>query len=135
LIEQKIIHFQEKVISNKKTKEVVDVDSAVWYIEAALNYYYCEPKMVGEANLDSVYITLPINEKGKILFDAVSIAYLKFISSLNKRASIQLADVSVIETSKKQNEETFLLVIYEMEESEFIDPNVSQSGIFDINLR
>ncbi len=39
--EQKILNFKEKMQNPNKSDETISIDSAVWYIEAALNYTYC----------------------------------------------------------------------------------------------
>ena len=39
--EQKILNFKEQMKSGDKSGETMSMDSAVWYIEAALNYTYC----------------------------------------------------------------------------------------------
>jgi len=42
--EQSILNFKTKVASGLKSAQTISVDSAVWYIEAALNYSYCIAK-------------------------------------------------------------------------------------------
>ena len=39
--EQKILNFKAKLQNPNKSNESMSIDSAVWYIEAALNYTYC----------------------------------------------------------------------------------------------
>jgi len=41
LTEQKILNFKAQMQNPNKSNESMSIDSAVWYIEAALNYTYC----------------------------------------------------------------------------------------------
>lgn len=105
--EQKILAFKDKVESksNQKSGEMLEIDSAVWYIEAALNYTYCDPGISNIINVDSVFVTVPVSESGEINFSNVVSAYNDFSSNLNNLVNqkadddkkIQLADISIVE--------------------------------------
>jgi len=41
-LEQLILNFEQKLNSGQKDGTVYDADSAVWYVEALLNYSFCE---------------------------------------------------------------------------------------------
>ncbi len=50
--EQKILNFKAKMESGSKSGETMSIDSAVWYIEAALNYTYCYvPEEIPEVDM------------------------------------------------------------------------------------
>jgi len=65
--EQKILNFKEKMKTHTKSDELVSIDSAVWYIEAALNYTYCYliPEELPETDafeVDSFIVNIQTNQ-------------------------------------------------------------------------
>lgn len=89
----KILNFKDKIENpdGVKSDEMISVDSAVWYIEAALNYTYCvildTTVKYTETTIDSVFRQIPITD-GEVSFNEVQIAYLSIesniLSALNK---------------------------------------------------
>ncbi len=76
---QKILAFKAKVASGDKSAETMSLDSAVWYVEAALNFTYCmhtenEP-VYSEVFVDSFKIDFTA-ENGKVNFTEIAPAYL-----------------------------------------------------------
>lgn len=83
----KILNFKDKIENpdGVKSDEMISVDSAVWYIEAALNYTYCivpdtTLKYTG-TTIDSVFRQIPITD-GEVSFNEVQIAYLSIESNI-----------------------------------------------------
>ncbi|OQY03298.1 MAG: hypothetical protein B6I20_05325 [Bacteroidetes bacterium 4572_117] len=117
--EQKILNFKDKLKSTKKSSEMIEVDSAVWYIEAALNYSYCEPAITELLKTDSVFVSVPISETNEINFNDVIVAYNDLSNGMNtilgqipdENKKIQLADVSIVKNNTKTNSENFKLII------------------------
>jgi len=83
LVLNKILNFKNKVenYKNIKTDETISIDSAVWYIEAALNYSYCviseEQANSGaiEQISDSIFYEINISDE-KINLQSVIDVYL-----------------------------------------------------------
>jgi len=98
---------------------MLEVDSVTWYIEAALNYTYCEPAISSIISTDSVFVNVPVSESGKINFSDVVTAYNEFSSGMNNifeqtpgdNKKIQLADISIVENNKKATGETYKAII------------------------
>jgi hypothetical protein len=98
---QKILNFKAKIETGNKSYETMSVDSAVWYVEAALNYTYDKPYRSEIMKYDSFFVTVPVSADGKISFsDAAEIQFdteLKTILTQNAGAEtkLQVADISV----------------------------------------
>ncbi len=106
----KILNFKNLVENpqNIKSGEVMSVDSAVWYIEALLNYEYCiiydSTQMYNEFAKDSILMNICIENNQINLqeivnafceFENLMIEKLKKIDSENKR--VNLVDVKYTE--------------------------------------
>lgn len=77
--EERILKFKEKINSGNKSDELISVDSAVWYIEAALNYTYCiveDETFFEESDFfaDSVKVSIVVNDNS-VNFSNVSSVY------------------------------------------------------------
>ncbi len=76
---QKILAFKAKVESGEKSAETMSLDSAVWYVEAALNFTYC--MVLPEDNFTNSQIisdSLKIDFSGdnsRVSFADVALAY------------------------------------------------------------
>ena len=80
--EQKILNFKSKLESGNKSGEVLDIDSAVWYIEAALNYTYCEIDTSDVINIDSSFYQILDIENNRINFSEIVCIYNEFVNYL-----------------------------------------------------
>lgn len=74
----KIQAFKAKMEKGVKTTDVYTVDSAVWYIEATLNFAYClhteDDPVVSDYLTDSLVIPVTVNDE-TISFEDVTAAY------------------------------------------------------------
>lgn len=60
-IEQQIIQFKNQLSDTKKSGEIVEIDSAIWYINSALNYSYTFPYVeYYDYFTDSAFVTMNI---------------------------------------------------------------------------
>lgn len=115
--EERILNFKHKMIQNLKSSESLSLDSAVWYLEAALNYSYCEIDSAEIVNIDSIFIKVPVSADGTINFSNVVEAYNQLNSGLinifdqtpGEDINMQFTDISVKETNDKSNEITLKL--------------------------
>jgi len=107
--EERILNFKHKMIQNLKSSETLSLDSAVWYLEAALNYSYDEPSTAEIIKIDSVFINVPISENGTISFEDVTTAYNELDGGVNtifnETAGTDL-DLQVADVSLKENTDT-----------------------------
>jgi len=59
-----------------KSGEVMEVDSAVWYLEATINYSHTFPnEYYGQMKIDTAYLTLTLNNDGMTDFEEVAQRY------------------------------------------------------------
>jgi len=59
-----------------KSGEVLEADSAVWYLEATINYSHAFPNdYYGQMKIDTSYITLTRNNEGKVDMNELSLKY------------------------------------------------------------
>jgi hypothetical protein len=101
-IEKQIINFKNKIKSNLKSDETLSIDSAVWYVEAALNYSHSVVQRCTEFKVDTIVIPVPVND-GKVSLQDLSSAMSSFEESIASdlansgyaNASLYLADISV----------------------------------------
>ena len=116
LTEIRILKFKDKIKTEKNLKsgDMMNIDTAVWYIEALLNYtYFRMPEDAPETNItnfDTLEMSVPI-ENGEVSLYDVANMYYQFESSIligfeqfkepNKLLSV--ADISF-------NENTFTCV-------------------------
>jgi len=87
-----------------KSNETMSIDSAVWYIEAALNYTYCEITSSEIIGVDSVFITVNVNDENEINFNDLTSAFNEFETSLLNALgdnNLRLADIELVESSEK----------------------------------
>ncbi len=114
--EQKILNFKEKMKIGDKSGETMTVEDAVWNIEAALNYTYCNSEISEVIGVDSVFVTVDVTENGELNFNDVINAYdqlnLGLINVIGNN-TMRLADVEFIETSNKSGEKQLKLVVVE----------------------
>ena len=120
--EQKILDFKDKITnkSNQKSEEIFEIDSVVWYIEATLNYTYCNPEVSDILNIDSVFINVPVSEDGNVTFSNVVNAYHDIYIGMNNiynqtsgdNKKIQIADIEIIESNSKINGKTLKLTTF-----------------------
>ncbi|MBE9469515.1 MAG: hypothetical protein IMY72_14510 [Bacteroidetes bacterium] len=60
-IEQQIIQFKNQLSDTKKSGEIVELDSAIWYINFTLNYTYTFPYIeYCDYYIDSAFVTMNI---------------------------------------------------------------------------
>jgi len=128
----KILNFKNLVENpqNIKSGEFMSVDSAVWYIEALLNYEYCviedSNQVFAETTLDSSFIQ--IKKTNEIdLFDVIT-SFNQFKTQiLNKLKKIDndFKRVSVVDISIKDNQFVAYYMFNFGEQSKVICPNIS----------
>jgi len=59
-----------------KSGEVMEADSAIWYLEATINYSHAFPnEYYGQLKIDTSYITLTRNNEGKVDMNELSLKY------------------------------------------------------------
>jgi hypothetical protein len=59
-----------------KSGEVLEADSAVWYLEATINYSHAFPNdYYGQMKIDTSYITLTRNNEGKVDMNELALKY------------------------------------------------------------
>jgi len=115
--EQKIQNFKVKLETGGKTDETLTLDSAVWYIEAALNYSYSDSYATEIIKVDSAFVSVPVSDNGTINFNHVVYAYNKLYGGLiniytqteGENLSIRLTDISLKAADNKSDEQTFKL--------------------------
>lgn len=88
-LEKRIISFRDKIDlirenpSLKSGSDPMDVDSAIWYIEATSNLTYGDASFETEEFIvDSAFIEVPVTN-GQILWTDVQVAYDQVIDSLS----------------------------------------------------
>ncbi|MCF8303571.1 MAG: hypothetical protein K9I94_09890 [Bacteroidales bacterium] len=112
-IENRILHFKDKMTqirenpNLKSGSELMELDSVVWYIEAALNYSHADATS-GFNNLmgDSAVISIPLTN-GKVTIASMVEAYDAFMDSIaeqyatlsNPDAHLVVADISLQESN------------------------------------
>ena len=97
--EQKILNFKDKLKSGNKSEETMTVDSAVWYIEAALNYTYSDVKASEVYKIDSIIIPIVLNEDEEVFFSDIQNMYNLFEDELTiiiAGNKVQLTDIEFI---------------------------------------
>lgn len=95
IVLHKILDFKNSVENpdNLKSEQTMSIDSAVWYIEAALNYTYCmteNPEMYENAEIitDSIVIDLNV-ENNDVAYQSVIYSYESFNIFLNQNLENQ----------------------------------------------
>jgi hypothetical protein len=78
-----IENFKAKGKSHLKSGEEMSIDSAKWYLRATANYTYGDAsKVTDEVKTDTLLITIPLNEDGKIPFGTVWSKYEEMIEGI-----------------------------------------------------
>jgi len=86
-IKNKILSFKERMNSNFKTGSDLCIDSAVWYVEAAVNYDYGDVTNNREGlDIDTAYFSVPLSD-GKVTTTQAAVAYGKIVDSLTVQYS------------------------------------------------
>jgi len=111
-LEKRIIAFRDKIDlvredpTLKSGTDPMDVDSAIWYIEATSNFTYGDASFeTEEFVVDSAFIEVPVTN-GQILWADVQVAYDQVIDSLSEHNSnitasekqLIVADISLKES-------------------------------------
>ncbi|MCK4407173.1 MAG: hypothetical protein KAT33_05865 [Bacteroidales bacterium] len=104
-VESLIKNFLNNTMNNLKTKEEYKTDSAVWYLEATLNYSYAiYDSSSADYSVDSAHFSIKLNNNDKVDSDDLSDTYYKMTDSLKSHYSgitestkhLMLADVSIV---------------------------------------
>ena len=83
-ITQQIQSFKQKIFSKFKDGEEMKVDSAIWYLEAALNLTYARANNTRDIiHLDSAIVSVPLTQDSKILLSDIAMAYTNLVDSLS----------------------------------------------------
>lgn len=98
-----LIHnFEQKMNDALKSAETISLDSAVWCIEASLNYNYADPaNATGEYSINSFTYTFSVNENSEVLLSDVQTIYEQMENDLvnNQKSSdnvvLAFSDISV----------------------------------------
>ena len=110
IVLQRILDFKDNVEnpSNLKSGEMISIDSAVWYVEAALNYTYCiseEPVIeFNDVYTDSIVLVYEIENNEIEYYHAITL-YNEIYNSLEDKSnsldleqkSIRMTDVEFTE--------------------------------------
>ena len=86
-ITNKILSFKERMNSHFKTGSDLCIDSAVWYVEATVNYDYGDVTNNREGlDMDTAYFSVPLSD-GKVTASQAAAVYDKIIDSLSVQYS------------------------------------------------
>jgi hypothetical protein len=125
--EQKILAFKAKLDNPEKTGETMSIDSAVWYIEAALNYTHCHISASEIIDKDTIIAVIPATEDGTINFSDISSSFSSFSSIIeNEQNDVLFADIFISDTNKSEGLE--IVMVY-AEKGEV--PNLADFGQTD----
>ena len=97
----KIINFKKKMDfikanPNIKSGESKSVDSAVWYLEAATNFYYVDSDFDEYGlSIDSIIIEIP-KTNGEISLNDIQVAYSNIINTLQTQLSAPNGEQKVL---------------------------------------
>ena len=106
-VEQKILNFNTKVKSNKKSNETMTLEEAIWNIEASFNYNYGETHInYAELHTDSTFISLNTINGCEVSFTEVQNLYNEGLESLTsfyhsikeENVHCKLVDLSLVNT-------------------------------------
>ena len=104
--EQKILNFKEQMKNPNKANETMSIDSAVWYIEAALNYTHCNAEVSEIVGVDSVFVTVTVSDS-EINFNDIIVAYNQLNADLINivgENTMRVADVKFVKNTDKTDE-------------------------------
>lgn len=91
-----IKQFEEQLNSDLKSAETMSLDSAVWYMEASLNYYYADPdEAEGEYSINTQAYSLPLDENGEVLVSDVQTFYEQMEDDLGNNQKLSGDEVLV----------------------------------------
>ncbi len=115
-LEKRIVAFIDKIDlirenpTLKSSTEPMDVDSAVWYIEATSNFTFGDASFKTEEFIvDSAFIEVPVTN-GQILLADVQAAYDQVVNSLsehNANITANQKQLVVADISLKESDENF----------------------------
>jgi hypothetical protein len=115
-LEKRIVAFRDKIDlirenpTLKSSTEPMDVDSAVWYIEATSNFTFGDASFETEEFIvDSAFIEVPVTN-GQILLADVQAAYDQVVNSLaehNANITANQKQLVVADISLKESDENF----------------------------
>jgi len=84
MIVSQIKNFKTKIKSDLKSNEEISIDSAIWYLEAALNFTYARANNTRDIiNIDSVLVTVPTTQNNMILISDIALVYDILVDSLS----------------------------------------------------
>lgn len=124
-IQNQILNFQEKVKNNNfKNGETITLDSAIWYMEAGINFSYCftDTSIMNEI-IDTVFFELQVSND-EVLISSIQEAYqnveesvIQNLNGMNSDHAIAfLSDFSIIDNDLKTDTKTAQVVtIYGIE--------------------
>jgi len=116
---QKILAFKAKVESGDKSAETMSLDSAVWYVEAALNFTYC---IVSEENAeagadeiyqDSVFFKSEDNN-GTISIENVGLAFLSIQHQMLEKLNDVNSTIKFFTAADVELKDGFFKTIFEI---------------------
>ena len=105
--EQRILEFKKKVESANKSDEIISIDSAVWFIEAALNYTYCilEDETIFEESIaftDSAKIDIIVDDNS-VNFSNIAIIYNEFLQVIANTIEDDIKKVYLVDIEFKDD--------------------------------
>jgi hypothetical protein len=75
-IQNNILGFQDKIKNNNfKNGETIELDSAIWYMEAGINFSYCKiDTTIIDEIIDTFFVELQMSE-GEVLISSIQESY------------------------------------------------------------
>jgi len=91
-----LIHnFEQKMNDALKSGETISLDSAIWNLEASLNYNYADPEeAVGEYSFSKSNYTIEVDANNEVLFSDVQTVYSQMEQDLGN--SFKSGDETVV---------------------------------------
>lgn len=80
-----VTNFSNKINSEFKSSEIMSIDSAEWYIEAALNYTYSNSVSYESYITDSVKYVINDNENSSAIISDIADAYNHILTGLSTK--------------------------------------------------
>lgn len=123
-VAQLIINFNNKIKeSSFKNGETMSMDSAIWYIEANINYFYCfADTNVQNIVIDTTFVEItsagefiPLSEIQQSV-ETIETAVMSMYYEMNDpNTVVLLSDVSLLEVNKSDSHTLQVLTIYGIE--------------------
>jgi len=120
-----------------KSGEVMEADSAVWYLEATINYSHAFPNdYYGQMQIDTSYITLTRNNEGKVDMNELASKYSQMklgVSNAYYNSGFDekgLVLVDLTEETFKSDEITIKVVTVTGEKTNSTPPEIGVDGPF-----